>query len=201
MPPHVRAARVAERRSLTGMAVAHPQVSPQDFAALMASPEWDRRVEHLAGEIVVNPSPSPRHQLAEVAVVRAVGAWQDERGDGGLLLPAVSILVGEDSPIPDLSYWEGARRPALGTGRIDDPVPDLVVEIASPRTVSNDRGLKRDAYLRAGVREQWRLDPSDRTAIVVDAGGTQRALASGERLVSAVLRGFSVPVGRLFGDA
>lgn len=37
--------------------------------------------------------------------------------------------------------------------------PDLVVEVLSLSTMARDRGLKKDAYERAGVREYWIADP------------------------------------------
>jgi len=38
-------------------------------------------------------------------------------------------------------------------------VPDLVVEVLSPRTAKNDRGEKKDVYEKYGVREYWLADP------------------------------------------
>jgi len=44
--------------------------------------------------------------------------------------------------------------------------PDLVVEVLSPSTAKNDRGKKKDAYERAGVREYWIVNPADKTVEV-----------------------------------
>lgn len=41
--------------------------------------------------------------------------------------------------------------------------PELVIEILSPHTARNDRGLKKDAYEQSGVREYWIVDPSNMT--------------------------------------
>ena len=41
--------------------------------------------------------------------------------------------------------------------------PDLVVEVLSPRTARYDKGHKKDAYERNGVREYWIVDPSNRS--------------------------------------
>lgn len=38
-------------------------------------------------------------------------------------------------------------------------VPDLVAEVLSPGTARNDRGKKKDAYEKRGVREYWLVDP------------------------------------------
>ena len=44
--------------------------------------------------------------------------------------------------------------------------PDLVVEVLSPSTAKNDRGLKKGAYGRCGVREYWIVDPENKTVEV-----------------------------------
>ncbi len=40
--------------------------------------------------------------------------------------------------------------------------PDLAVEVLSPSTSRNDRGRKKDAYEKGGVREYWIVDPANR---------------------------------------
>ena len=40
--------------------------------------------------------------------------------------------------------------------------PDLAVEVLSPSTARNDKGRKKDAYERCGVREYWIVDPANR---------------------------------------
>ena len=41
--------------------------------------------------------------------------------------------------------------------------PDLVIEVLSPSTARYDRGRKKDAYERCGVREYWIVDPANKT--------------------------------------
>ena len=41
--------------------------------------------------------------------------------------------------------------------------PDLAVEVLSPSTGRNDRGRKKDAYERCGVREYWIVNPVERS--------------------------------------
>jgi Uma2 family endonuclease len=69
--------------------------------------------------------------------------------------------------------------------------PDLVVEVASPRTKRYDRTIKREAYARAGIREYWYVDLLARTIEVLfleDGAYRSIALLSGrDRLLSRVV--------------
>ena len=83
-------------------------------------------------------------------------------------------------------------------------VPDLVVEVLSPRTKSSsgtertDRGEKFDEYAKAGVREYWMLDLGARTVEVYvlrqDVYHLLGKWSAGESARSEVLAGFTVAV-------
>ena len=55
--------------------------------------------------------------------------------------------------------------------------PDWLAEVLSPSTARYDRTLKLSAYERAGVREVWLIDPTDRTLTIylLEAGCYGRA--------------------------
>jgi Uma2 family endonuclease len=62
---------------------------------------------------------------------------------------------------PDL-FWvssENTRCFLEDNGRYWHGAPDLVVEILSPSTASDDRGIKYETYEKYGVREYWLVDP------------------------------------------
>lgn len=74
-------------------------------------------------------------------------------------------------------YWHGA--------------PDLVIEILSPSTASNDRGTKFDTYEKNGVREYWMVDPDAKFTEVYRHDGSrferQGVFKPDQPFISAVL--------------
>ena len=64
---------------------------------------------------------------------------------------------------PDICYW---KKEIADTFEDDDmlfPAPTLIVEILSPSTKKNDRGIKFNDYAAHGVEEYWIIDPKKKT--------------------------------------
>jgi len=139
------------------------------YADLLALPEHER-AEILAGELVVQPSPTPAHQsiIAEIyAELR--GPFQRGRGGPGgwWLIPDVDVEFGpHDICRPDISGWMKERVPTFPAERPIRHRPDWLCEGLSPRTAIHDQGDKRALYQTAGVPWYWVLDPSNRTLSV-----------------------------------
>jgi Uma2 family endonuclease len=178
--------------------VAHPRLDSAEYLALQAAAGWRSAVELIRGEAVVMPPSGGQAAAAQGELFFAVRRWQETCGDGGLLLQDVFIrLSGEEYLAPDLAWWAAARRPALAPGALD-VVPDLVVEVLSPATRTNDLGAKKDAYLVAGVRELWLADPQVAAITVMQPDGRRRTVGRGDQLISALLPGFAAEVARVF---
>jgi Uma2 family endonuclease len=78
-------------------------------------------------------------------------------------------------------------------------IPDLVVEVLSPSTRANDEGVKRDLYMRSGVRELWLVDPDARTVTKVSPDASpDEVLGEGSVLTSDLLEGFAMEIARIF---
>jgi Uma2 family endonuclease len=135
----------------------------------LSARETNRRHELAFGVVREPPAPNWDHQF----VIGRLFARLDQHstrfklGKVGLspldviLDPARSLVVQ-----PDLVFVATARC-AIIRDRIWGP-PDLVVEVLSPDTGRYDREQKRGWYEEYGVREQWLVDPRDRTIDVCD---------------------------------
>lgn len=138
------------------------------YEDLCALPEGVR-AEVLGGELVVMPSPRPRHNR----IARSIGAFiggpfDDDDGRGGpggwWIVPYVDVRFSTHDVVrPDLAGWRRERLVDPWDLRPIDVAPDWVCEILSPSNAKNDRIRKADLYVRHGVRGYWILDPDERT--------------------------------------
>ena len=176
--------------------VVHPKLSGEDFEALAANHGWSFEVELIDGEAVVIPPDGPGAASVGLELAVALRRWQEQRERPGLMLPSVFVKLDEHSRLgPDLAWWAEAWDAPLPTGQMT-VTPDWVAEVLSPSTRANDLGPKRDAYLAAGVRELWLVDPVVQVVTIVDADGAERD--SGPRCESGAIPGFAVDTASLF---
>lgn len=132
---------------------------------LLALPE-DARAELLAGEVIVQPSPTPPHQNISGGLVHRIGGPfhfdydEDGRGPGGWwILHDVDVrFTTHDVVRPDLSGWRRTRLANPYGPRPVDVIPDWICEILSPSNAKRDRGYKSDLYATHGVGHYWIVD-------------------------------------------
>ena len=178
--------------------VVHPHVEPWEFDALQFSAGWNMDVELIAGEAVLVLPLGPPASSAEGELHAALLRWQEKAGNKGLLMIEVFVAFPDGSRLgPDISWWS-AERPPMSRGAMQ-AVPDLVVEVLSPSTRANDEGIKRDLYMRSGVRELWLADPDARTVTRVRPDASpDEVLGEGSILTSDLLEGFAIEIARIF---
>lgn len=74
--------------------------------------------------------------------------------------PTDVVLTNEDVFVPDLVV---VGDPSEITDRAIEAPPSLVVEILSPSTNRQDRGIKAERYAELGVQHYWIVDPEQQT--------------------------------------
>ncbi|MDE3075736.1 MAG: Uma2 family endonuclease, partial [Chloroflexota bacterium] len=139
------------------MALISPKLTYDDLQHL---PDDGKRYELLDGELLVSPSPTPRHQ-------RAVGACyvflrrMESAGFGQAFVSSLDVVFDQYNVLePDVLFISAERLAIIGERNIQGP-PDLVVEVLSRGTRDRERDvrLKLAAYARYGVRFYWVVDP------------------------------------------
>ena len=137
-------------------------LSVRDYAALG---EDDRnRWELQEGNLVMSPSPTPRHMIA---VARLYGMVESQLPPGLRAVPDVDLdlqLAPADQPgtsrRPDLVVVSEAelRRVETEGGLLRADSTVLVVEIVSPGSRRTDNLIKRSEYADAGIPDCWIVD-------------------------------------------
>ena len=105
---------------------------------------------------------------------------------------------------PDLVFFRQEKAAAFEGDQLLFPAPDFVIEILSPSTAKNDRGVKMRDYAQHGVEEYWLVDPAECFAEQYVLGPDQ-AFTLHEKLHEGmihcrVLRDLVVPLAAIFDD-
>lgn len=174
------------------------------FAELQEWPDDGRRYELYDGEVIVVPSPFPRHQ--RVAMHLEEELIQYERATGGIVVGApLDIVFSEHNVLqPDIVFFCSERRHLLHDWEATRAAPDLAVEVLSRSTEARDRGRKMAIFARFGVPEYWIVDPFKNTLeiYVLQQSAFELAAAHGvdDKVVSPTLHGLSFDAGRAFAE-
>lgn len=117
-------------------------------------PDDGNRYELIGGEIVVSPSPVPRHQVIVSRLFRVLLMSVPEHLEV-IGAPLDTVLEVDSVVQPDLLVC----RLSGFSARALEEAPLLAVEVLSPSTARRDLTVKRDLYERAGVAAYWVVDP------------------------------------------
>ena len=133
--------------------------------------EWDEgeRAEVIDGSLYMMATPSRIHQKISGEPFGQLREYLRGKQCEVYAAPfAVRLFEGaEDSPENVYTMVEPDISVICSPEKLDDMgckgAPDLIIEILSPSTRRHDRLTKFNLYQRAGVREYWIVDPSDRS--------------------------------------
>ena len=132
------------------------QLTAADFLEWLKS---GRDADLIDGEVFKHSPVSVRHGNLLQFVELMLRSYIERHELGRLYRGAVAVrLSSRNVFLPDLSFYAAGRDDARGDTYLDG-VPDLVVEVLSPRTADYDAGPKFAKYQEHGVRECWLLDP------------------------------------------
>lgn len=144
----------------------------------------DARYELIDGTaFLMAPAPTIAHQTVVFEVARQLADALDTRGCRVLVAPVDVLLPrGDETDAevetlvqPDLMVVCDATK--IGTHRVRG-APDWIMEVLSPSSAGHDQIVKLAAYERAGVREYWLVQPTDRVLAIYRHDGRSYGRAS-----------------------
>ncbi len=182
-------------------------LSQEEFASFAAEREAAGDTSHyelLNGRVVMNPPAGYPHGRVGSKIQVLLGTFASRHDAGEVFDSSQGFeLASGDTVEPDHSFVSKERWASMNpvVGQFLKIAPDLVVEVLSTRTASQDRGEKKAIYERNGVREYWLVDPRTRNMTVFvlrDARYDEgRVVSESERHESLVLSGLGFTVREL----
>jgi Uma2 family endonuclease len=141
-----------------------PSLNNDDYFTYADYLEWEgpERYELINGKAFLMASPSVEHQAILRKILVKLAVFLEDKPCEVFAAPLdVRLFPKEDKSDntvvqPDILVV--CDKSKLSKGSVDGP-PDLVMEIVSPSNTQKLMFLKFQAYLQAGVREYWVLEP------------------------------------------
>ncbi len=154
--------------------------------------------EYIKGELVPMPLTSMEHGEISSNVILHLSLHVFEHQLGRLYTAGTTFQVGDRVVKPDVAFVSTDRLPE--NRRKGSPVPpDLAVEIVSPTDIHYDVTEKAFAYLKAGTRLVWVIEPIAKTVTVYRSETDFTLLTCEDTLTGEdIVNGFTCPVAQLF---
>ena len=154
--------------------------------------------EYVKGELVSMAPPSMEHGEISINVIRHLDSHVHAHRLGRLYTAETTFQLEDRFVKPDVAFVSTARLPE--NRRKGSPIPpDLAIEIVSPTDKHYDVTEKALAYLKAGTRLVWVIEPVAKT-VMVYRSETDFTLSTCEDTLTGedVVEGFTCPVAQLF---
>jgi Uma2 family endonuclease len=163
----------------------------------------EHKVEFINGEIVMQSPAKLRHTMASQNLFMMLSLYVSKHHLGYVGHEKVLVTLTRNDYEPDICYFGLEKSQSFVPDQMKFPTPDLVVEILSPSTEANDRGIKFLDYATHGVAEYWIIDPDIEVIeqyILQDEAYELRVKTDTGTVRSIVIGGFAVPVRAVFDE-
>ncbi len=154
--------------------------------------------EYVKGELVPMPPTSMKHGEISSNVILHLSLHVFEHRLGRLYTAGTTFYLGDRVVKPDVAFVSTERLPE--DRRKGSPIPpDLAVEVVSPSDKQYDVTEKALAYLKAGTRLVWVIEPVAKTVMVYRSETDFTVLNYEDTLTGEdVVEGFTCPVAQFF---
>ena len=173
-------------------------------------PQIHQPSEIIQGELRMTQAPSPDHQWVAMNIYTSLRQFVAKRGLGVVLAAPCDVIISR-SPLqtrqPDVLFLSAERTGITGRSELrkkkpTEIIPDLVVEVLSPKDSRQEIDEKLRDYQKIGVREAWLVSPEAETIEVLRISSGEITTAGlyglNDKLSSNVLGGFDLQVTEVF---
>ena len=138
------------------------------------------------------------HGEISINIILPLGLHVRENQLGRLYTAETTFHLGDRLVKPDVAFVSTDRLPENREQGSPIP-PDLAVEVVSPTDKHYDVTKKALAYLKAGTRLVWVIEPVAKTVMVYRSETDFSLLTCEDTLIGEdVVKGFACPVSQLF---
>lgn len=154
--------------------------------------------EYVKGELIPMAAASRRHGRISMNIIRYLDPQIYENKLGELYPASTSFKVGERVLKPDIAFVASERLDVDEDKGLPIP-PDLAIEVVSPSDIHSRVVDKVLAYLDAGTRCVWVVEPKMKTVTVYKSETDIKTFTREDTITGDdVVPGFSCPVELLF---
>ncbi len=183
---------------MSGQAVAKKL---QTYVDYLRTPE-EERWELIEGELLMTPSPIPRHQSVSSNIFLPLKLFVRKHHLGEVFYAPLDVHLDQYNCLqPDILYVSKKRLTIITEKNIKG-APDLVIEVVSDSSAYHDLVQKKRLYAKFGVREYWIVLPAEATIEVYILKNRHfekwKEFRKEDRLTSHILEGFKLRVAEVF---
>ncbi|GAB4333409.1 MAG: Uma2 family endonuclease [Flammeovirgaceae bacterium] len=164
------------------------------------------KVEFINGQIVRHSPVKSMHNQCSLFLSTLLNFYVGKKELGYIGVEKVLIKLTRNDYEPDICFFDKEKEKQINPNTMFFPVPDFIVEILSPSTEKNDRGVKFRDYAYHGVKEYWIIDPEKQSIEQYLLQNNKREFELFVKLrdgiiESKVVEGFRIPVDAIFDRA
>jgi Uma2 family endonuclease len=157
--------------------------------------------EFVNGQAIYHSPARLGHVVVRDRLSMLMGAYVNMHGLGLVGGEKLLVALTRNAYEPDICFFKRERAERFFADQVKFPAPDLVVEVLSPGTEANDRGVKFEDYAAHGVGEYWIVDPElevvEQYVLAKDSFEAREKRSEGV-IHSPTIGGFAIEVRALF---
>ena len=161
------------------------------------------KAEFINGEMIMHSPVKIEHADTSGGLYSLMRLYAIRHDAGKVFTEKIMIHLTRNSYEPDIVFFKKEKAQNLTPKQMLLPAPDLIVEVLSPSTEKNDRGIKFIDYADHGVQEYWLIDPNQQSVeqyLLKKNSYELEFKGKAGTISSEALTGFTVEVKAIFNE-